>query len=418
MQNGPVINWKKNLFITWIGQILALGGHSAIMPFIPLFIQDKYHITDEKELGIWVSVMTFFGLCSFCFSNTLWGVLADKYGRKLMLLRSYYVAALLFPLMYFSPTVSALVGMRFLASCFSGSVTASQTLIITTTPKEHHGFALGTLSTAVWSGSMLGFLFGALFVNAFGYFWGFMSCGALYLVGGILTHLFVREDFTAPVKTEKVKSSFWKEMRNTNTGVWLLMILFLVMGMARRMDEPYIPILVKQLCDPGKAVYYTGIISFIAALGGLFSGIIFGKLCDRYSPGLIAIPAILISAVTMALQALAGTLLFLGSVRFLHFTMTGGLEPAFQAILAKIVPNEKRGTLLGIASSLRVFGIMLSSVLCGGLICLTDGIRIIFMGAAILFLILLGLVLKTLQTLKQTEQQINNNSNTIQGERL
>lgn len=418
MQNGSAINWKKNLFISWISQILALGGHSAIMPFIPLFMQDKYHITDEKELGMWVSAMTFFGLCSFCFSNTLWGVLADKYGRKLMLLRSYYVAALLFPLMYFSPSVLALVGMRFLASCFSGSVTASQTLVITTTPKEHHGFALGTLSTAVWSGSMLGFLFGALFVNAFGYFWGFMSCGALYLVGGILTHLFVREDFVPPPKTEKKKVSFWKEMCSTNTGVWLLMILFLVMGMARRMDEPYIAILVKQLCEPGKAVFYTGVISFVAALGGLVSGILFGKLCDRFSPGIIAIPAILISAVTMAAQALAGSLLFLGGVRFLHFTAAGGLEPAFQAILAKIVPDEKRGTLLGIASSLRVLGIMLSSVLCGGLICLTGGIRTIFFGAAILFLILLGLVFKALQTVQKTEKQMNNNSNTIQGERL
>ncbi|MBO5725129.1 MAG: MFS transporter [Lentisphaeria bacterium] len=399
------INWKKNLFASWIGQILALGGHSAIMPFIPLFIQEKYHITDEKELGVWVSAMTFFGLCSFCFSNILWGVLADKYGRKLMLLRSYYVAALLFPLMYFSPNVLALVGMRFLASCFSGSVTASQTLIITTTPKEHHGFALGTLSTAVWSGSMLGYLFGALFVNAFGYFWGFMSCGILYLVGGIITHICVKENFVPPVKTEKKKVSFWKEMKHLSSAVWIIFLLFIFMGMARRMDEPYIAMLVSQLSPSGKAIFYTGVISFVAAVGGLFSGILFGKLCDRFSPGHVAIPATIISAITMLLQAFSNTLLMLGGVRFIHYTAASGLEPAFQALLARLVPDEKRGTLLGVASSLRVLGIMLSSLLCGGLICIAGSVRIVFAGAAVLFLILLGLVCWTLKALKKLEKQ-------------
>lgn len=407
METSPpvVINWKKNLFVTWFGQILALAGHSAIIPFIPLFIRERYHITDEKTLGMWVSAMTFFGLCSFCFANTLWGILADKYGRKLMLLRSYYVSTLLFPLMYFAPSVMTLVALRFLVSCFSGSVTASQTLVVTTTPKEHHGFALGTLSTAVWSGSMLGFLFGALFVNTFGYFWGFMSCGALYLVGGVITHIFVRENFTPPEK-KKEKKSVWASLGTLSSAIWVMLLLFVFMGMARRMDEPYISILVSKLCVPDKAVYYTGLISLAAAVGGLFSGIIFGKLCDRYPPVRIAIPAVLISAVTMVFQALAGSLLMLGGVRFIHFTAAAGLEPAFQAILAKIAPEEKRGTLLGLASSLRVFGIMLSSLLCGGLIYVFGDIRSVFAGASVLFLVLLGLICKAMHDIKKIQSAI------------
>ena len=46
-----VISWKKNLICTWIGQLLCMAGYSAIMPFIPLFIRDHYHITDDKQLG-------------------------------------------------------------------------------------------------------------------------------------------------------------------------------------------------------------------------------------------------------------------------------------------------------------------------------------------------------------------------------
>ena len=208
-----------------------------------------------------------------------------------------------------------------------------------------------------------------------------------------------------PVKTEKKKVSFWKEMKHLSSAVWIIFLLFIFMGMARRMDEPYIAMLVSQLSPSGKAIFYTGVISFGAAVGGLFSGILFGKLCDRFSPGHVAIPATIISAITMLLQAFSNTLLMLGGVRFIHYTAASGLEPAFQALLARLVPDEKRGTLLGVASSLRVLGIMLSSLLCGGLICIAGSVRIVFAGAAVLFLILLGLVCWTLKALKKLEKQ-------------
>ena len=70
MNSGAqTINWKRNLVGVWIGQILCMAGFSSIIPFVPLFIRDKYHITDEKELGMWVAALTFFGLSGFCFSS-------------------------------------------------------------------------------------------------------------------------------------------------------------------------------------------------------------------------------------------------------------------------------------------------------------------------------------------------------------
>ena len=84
MEPLGTINWKQNLVCTWIGQILCMAGYAAIMPFIPLFIRDKFQITDEKELGMWVSALTFFGFLSYVFSTPVWGILADKFGRKII----------------------------------------------------------------------------------------------------------------------------------------------------------------------------------------------------------------------------------------------------------------------------------------------------------------------------------------------
>ncbi len=400
MSKQPVeISWKKNLICTWIGQLLCMAGYSAIMPFIPLFIRDHYHITDDKQLGMWVSAMTFFGFASFCVANPIWGVLADRFGRKLMLLRSYYISTIVFPLMYFAPSVLWLVVIRFMISFFSGSVTAAQTLIVTTTPKEHQGVALGTLSSAVWSGQMIGLLCGAFFVDTFGYKWGFIGCGALYLVGGIITHIWVKENFT-PIKRTGKKTSPWKELFALPKPIWILLAVFTAMGLARSLDTPYVPILISQITKPEKAVFYTGIVSLLAALGGLISGILLGKLCDKFPPMLVAIPAIVFSAVTMLVQSLTGNLYLFGGMRFMHYIAAGGLDPAFQAMLAKVTPEAKRGSVFGVAASVRVLGVVLASLAGFAIIGITGQIRAIFICSAILFALLLPVMHITQKIMK------------------
>ena len=351
------ISWKKNLFFIWFSQILALAGFAGIMPFIPLFIRQKFHVTDERQLGLWISLFTFASMLSFCFATPVWGMLADRYGRKLMLLRSYFAAGFLFPLMYFAPNILCLIGIRLFCSLFSGTATAAQILVVSGTPSEHHGFALGMLSSAMWTGNMIGFLIGAMVVNWFGFLGGFLICGAAYLIGGILTIFFIHEDFVPPRKDVKQP----KQRENRLPGILAspaagILLLFLCMGLARRFDDPYVAILVSLIGGNEKAVFHTGLISAAAAAGGFLSGIVTGKLCDRFSPAKIAVPSILLAAVTMIFQCTAHSLLMLGCARFIHFSAAGGMEPAFQVLLAKITPESKRGTVFGLASSARTIG--------------------------------------------------------------
>ena len=246
--NAPAreINWKKNLFFLWLSQILSMAGFAAVMPFIPIYLRDHLHIEDEQMRGLWVSAFNFFGLFSFCLSSPLWGVLADRYGRKLMLLRANYVSGILFPCLILAPNVIVLIIIRFFISAFSGTVTAAQTLVVTNTPEAHHGFALGTLSTALWSGNMAGFLAGGLIVNYFGFAWAFMICGILYLTGGVLVQFFVDENF---VRAEVPRKGAKKQgmLSGFSAGIWIILLLFVMMGVARRFDEPYIAMMVEKI---------------------------------------------------------------------------------------------------------------------------------------------------------------------------
>ena len=94
----------------------------------------------------------------------------------------------------------------------------------------------------------------------------------------------------------------------------------------------------------------------------------------------------------MLIQGITGSLYLFGGSRFFNYIAAGGLDPAFQAMLAKISPPEKRGSLFGIAASLRIFGVMLASLLGGAIIGISGSIRAVFIWTAILFVLLLPLM--------------------------
>ena len=103
---APVeVNWKLNLAVIWFSQIVAHCAMSFALPFIPLYMRWRFHLENEAERGVYVAMFEFFGLMTFCISNPIWGALADRYGRKIMLLRAYFLNGITIPLMMVAPSV-------------------------------------------------------------------------------------------------------------------------------------------------------------------------------------------------------------------------------------------------------------------------------------------------------------------------
>ena len=377
-------HWKQNLYVVWLTQILVMAGFSGAIPFVPVYIRDTWGITSEAELGVWMAAFTFFGMLSFCLFIPVWGVLADRYGRKIMLLRAYYVDAALFPCLLLAPSPAWLVAVRFVVSAFTGTVSAAQTLVVTNTPQEHQGFALGLLSTAIWSGNLVGFACGGLIMHWYGFSVAILTCGALFLLAGILAHAFIHEDFVPPPPEEKI--SFQSSWSGLSLAVWLSFCVILLMAVSRRFDEPYVPLMVERIHGPENTALHTGWISALAAFGGVLSGVILGKLCDRFSPQRVTVPVLVLCAVTMFLQSLAPTLAFFAAFRFANFLAAGGLEAGMLAILSRITPQERRGAIFGLSSSIRMSGVLVSSLISGGIIYWT-GVRNIYVVSGVLFLL-------------------------------
>lgn len=393
------VNWKTNLFVIWLSQFLAMVGFGCCMPFIPLLLKENLHIDDPNVRGVYTSIYYLASMLSLCVATSVWGVLADRFGRKLMLLRASYAAALFYPLLAFAPNFWVLASIRFVCSFFSGTVNPAQTLLIATSPSEKHGWVLGVLSTAVSSGNMLGYLLGGLLVDRFGYTNAFLTCGAIYLASALLVHIFAKDDFSVALAKKQREKSKYKFREVANPAVIWLLVMFLLIGVSTRLIQPYMALLVERV-QAERAAFYTGIVSAASSLGGFFSGLCLGWLCDRFAPRKLLLPLLIIGGIFTAAMAYSGNVTMLIITKFVAAFAGGGIKPVLQLMLTKITRPELRGTYFGWSGSMNTAGGIVCSFLGGSVIWLTD-VRGVYMAAALILIIMIPLMIPTVRAIRK-----------------
>ncbi|KXT73490.1 Multidrug resistance efflux pump PmrA [Streptococcus sp. DD10] len=170
--------WRQNLKIAWFGNFLTGTSISLVTPFMPLFVEqlgvNGHDIEFYAGLGISLSAL------SAALLSPIWGMLADKYGRKPMMIRAGLAMTFTMGGLAFVPDVFWLLFLRFLNGVFAGFVPNATALIASQVPKEKSGYALGTLSTGVVAGNLLGPFIGGGIAEIFGIRNVFLLVGCFY----------------------------------------------------------------------------------------------------------------------------------------------------------------------------------------------------------------------------------------------
>ena len=178
-----------------LGHPVHRGGGLFVRHAFRPILYPGVGVTDLGQVGLWAALVTSAQAVSMALVAPLWGALADRYGRKLMVLRATFGGAIILALMGFVVNVQQLLVLRFIQGIFTGTVPATMALVASTAPKERSGMAMGSLQTAVYLGVSLGPLLGGIFGDTFGYRPSFWITGTLLFISGILVAIFVREDF-------------------------------------------------------------------------------------------------------------------------------------------------------------------------------------------------------------------------------
>ena len=82
-----MIAWRRNLFAVTAVSFIGFTGFTLVMPFLPLFIR-QLGVSDVGEIALWAGVSLGVTPAVNALVSPFWGRLADRFGRKIMVVRS------------------------------------------------------------------------------------------------------------------------------------------------------------------------------------------------------------------------------------------------------------------------------------------------------------------------------------------
>jgi len=400
-------HWKRNLVFIWGSQFLSIMGFSFGIPFAPFYIQ-YLGVRDADELNMYVALFGAATPLTMAIFSPIWGALSDRVGRRPMLLRAYFGAAVVLSLMGVVGSPFWLIVLRLLQGVLTGTVTASQTLVSAHTPERHTGMALGSLSSAMFSGALVGAGLGGWTADVFGYRTAFCLSGLLMLGSAALVLFGVRESFSAPPRKEGEGGGqgLFSSLKPGPEQMRLAMpILTLLAGVmfVKQFDTSYLPLLVQNIHGMLKgASILTGNLYSVCGVAGVLAGFILGWLADRVSPAKIGKWSAFAAGLLMIPQAFALGMPMLFCARFGMVFAAGGLEPLLQIWLSKTTPQSCRGLIFGWSASARSLGWFMAP-LCGGVVASSLGIHWVFLCSCFLYMLLIPAIAMTVRRLKLNE---------------
>ncbi len=392
-------SWKRNLLFLWLSQFFSITGFSLVLPFAPYFIQEL-GITDTDAVKLWAAMSFTAPALGLGIAAPIWGVLADRFGRKLMMLRANFSAVAVLAAMSFAPNVQVFILLRLIQGILTGTMNAAMTFVASYSPEAKQGTALGTLSTAVFSGAAAGPFVGGLLADAVGYRPTFIFSAILLLISALLILFGVREKFVKP-EIDHRKSVMTLRERVGALGPGLpILLLICITSFARRFDQPILPLYIQEIHGQlDGASKWAGAVFGVAAVGAILGGIILGRLVDKLSPSAVGKASAVAAGAFQALIGLFPKFSCIIPARFLMTFSAAGLDPVFLAWLSRVTPKSRRGTIFGWSVTAKSIGWAITPLASAG-VAVSLNVRAVFLVGPLLFLLLvpvLGFVVRRLQ---------------------
>jgi DHA1 family multidrug resistance protein-like MFS transporter len=379
-----VHQWQKNLYSAWTAQLLAIAGFSFVFPFMPLYVQEL-GVRGVSSAALWSGALTASTALTMAVAAPIWGNLADRFGRKVMVMRAMAAGCLIVGAMGLVVSVQQLLVLRILQGVFTGTVSASTAMVSAGTPKDRQGFALGLMTNAVFLGAAGGPVLGGVVARALGFRAAFLVAGASLGLGALVVAIFVKESFVrsppathAPGRWNRLSHAF--PLR----GMAILLTVYLVLEAAGLITGPILALYVGQLSHSSRAdtALISGVIFGASALASAIASVALGRQADRRSPQRLLVICAAGSALSYLPQAFVTSALQLGVLRVLSGAFLGGVLPAANSMLARRTPPERRGAAYGMTASAQALGTALGP-LSGAVLAARFGIPAVFLWAAV-----------------------------------
>jgi DHA1 family multidrug resistance protein-like MFS transporter len=380
-------NWRQNLAVLWFTQFCSSGAFAIALPFCSYFMRELAPGASEKQIRFYAALSAMLPLLSYTVCAPLWGWVADRFGRKKMILRAAFGGGMTLLLMGFAQNVAQFLALRVIQGFLTGTVTATLTLISGTTPPERQGFAMGTISSAVFAGEMSGLFMGGLLADRFGYRNSFRVAAMMLIVASALILVLVHEKRRVQARLAAGERPSWLSVLLPSLPA---LILVTCSGLAQQFDGSQAALYI-ELLNGGSGVrgkeLCNSLVMGAGALGAIVAGFTISRLIDRHPAGVAKSSGCLCAAAMLSMALLPWMLpetprvalgwmgspeasarlgaLSLVPLRFLKSFFAGAMTPVCNAWISKVTVPSHRGVMFGLALAFRSGGGALAHLVAG-----------------------------------------------------
>ncbi|MBS0851775.1 multidrug efflux MFS transporter [Enterobacter sp. JGM127] len=398
-------SWKVNLISVWFGCFFTGLAISQILPFLPLYVS-QLGVSSHEALSMWSGLTFSVTFLVSAIVSPMWGSLADRKGRKLMLLRASLGMAIAILLQAFASNVWQLFLLRALMGLTSGYIPNAMALVASQVPRERSGWALSTLSTAQISGVIGGPLMGGFLADHVGLRAVFIITAILLMVSFLVTLFLIKEGARPTVS--KAQRLSGKAVFASLPYPGLMIALFvttMVIQLCNGSVGPILALFIKSMePDSNNIAFLSGMIAAVPGISALIAAPRLGKLGDRIGTARILMATLVVAVVLFFAMSFVTTPFQLGVLRFLLGFADGAMLPAVQTLLVKYSSDQVTGRIFGYNQSFMYLG-NVAGPLIGASVSAMAGFRWVFAATAVV--VLLNILYLAVVLRRRRQQEAN-----------
>ncbi|NPV54008.1 MAG: MFS transporter [Firmicutes bacterium] len=370
------MQWRRNVWVLSAGTLIAQIAFSLTMPFLPMYLSE---LGLARNISIWSGLMFSINFLTFGVMAPIWGSLSDRYGKRIMLMRSGLGIAATYILMGIARDHIQLFVLRGVNGLVSGYIPAAIALVATTTPEDDLGFALGMVQTANAVGLICGPVVGGAIAQLIGIRGTFFFAAALLAIASFLGFFMASENVTRST----VRSTVMTDIKSTleNPALRLLYaVLFLVQAGILAI-QPTLPLFIDQMVT-NNVEMITGVIFSLVGISTAIGAPLASRMPHARYPAALE-GALIAGGVLTALQAFTRSALTLGLLRFLFGFVNAAISVTANVLIAYASPKEARGRAYGVLNSVTAVGAVVGPLM-GGFLGERFGLASSFYGSGVL----------------------------------
>jgi MFS transporter, DHA1 family, multidrug resistance protein len=396
-----MISWKRNLFAVTAASFVGFTGFTLVMPFLPLYFQ-LLGVRDLGDVAMWSGLSLGVTPAVTAILAPLWGRLADRYGRKIMVERALVSFVVIMAAMAFVTRAWHVFALRAVQGLFAGYGALTLTMAADSAPRDKMANSIGFVQTAQRLGPAIGPIMGGAIAQGVGMRNTFLVTSTFYLVAALLV-LFMYHEPAIHREDERERGGrvTFRSVLALQNFILLMAVIFGLQFVDRSFG-PVLPLFVTELGTPaGRVPIVSGVLFSIAAGAGALGHHFCGRMLKRATARVVIAGSVGVGALGALCYVLAGGPWLLVAGTPVFGLAIGVATTAAYTAASSVMPASARGAGFGLLTTASLTGLALSPIVAG--ILGATSIRAVFVLDVIALVTLAAVVLRLMITTRLSE---------------